>query len=65
MLLSRLKALSLFALAWLDGVSARAIGTDLKLLNGRQQEIVTWDDKSLFINGERLMIFSAEFHAFR
>ncbi|OHW89603.1 glycosyl hydrolase family 35 protein [Colletotrichum incanum] len=65
MLLSRLKALSLLALAWLDGVSARAIGTDLKLLNGRQQDIVTWDDKSLFINGERLMIFSAEFHAFR
>jgi hypothetical protein len=26
---------------------------------------VTWDDKSLFINGERLMIFSAEIHAFR
>ncbi|WYZ36897.1 hypothetical protein EsH8_II_000403 [Colletotrichum jinshuiense] len=65
MLLSRVKALSLLALAWLDGVSARAIGTDLKLLNGRQQDIVTWDDKSLFINGERLMIFSAEFHAFR
>ncbi|TQN68898.1 putative beta-galactosidase A [Colletotrichum shisoi] len=65
MLLSRVKALSLLALAWLDGVSARAVGRDLKLLNGRQQDIVTWDDKSLFINGERLMIFSAEFHAFR
>lgn len=32
---------------------------------GRQQEIVTWDDHSLFINGERLMLFSGEFHAFR
>ncbi|KXH56688.1 glycosyl hydrolase family 35 [Colletotrichum salicis] len=65
MLLSRLKALSLLALAWLDGVNARAIGTGLKPLNGRQQDIVTWDDKCLSINGERLMIFSAEFHAFR
>ncbi|KAH7363213.1 beta-galactosidase [Plectosphaerella cucumerina] len=34
-------------------------------LVGRQQEIVTWDDHSLFINGERLMVFSGEFHAFR
>jgi hypothetical protein len=31
----------------------------------RQQDIVTWDDKSLFINGERLMIFSGEVHPFR
>ena len=29
------------------------------------QDIVTWDDKSLMIHGQRLMIFSAEFHPFR
>ncbi|KAI1490140.1 glycoside hydrolase superfamily [Biscogniauxia mediterranea] len=29
------------------------------------QDIVTWDNRSLFINGERLMIFSGEFHPFR
>jgi hypothetical protein len=26
---------------------------------------ITWDDKSLFIRGERIMIFSGEFHPFR
>lgn len=26
---------------------------------------VTWDDKSLFVNGERIMIFSGEVHPFR
>jgi hypothetical protein len=29
------------------------------------QNIVTWDEHSLFINGQRLMIFSGEFHPFR
>ncbi|KAI9042941.1 glycoside hydrolase family 35 protein [Aspergillus affinis] len=29
------------------------------------QKIVTWDDKSLFVNGERIAIFSAEVHPFR
>ncbi|OCT47613.1 putative beta-galactosidase A [Cladophialophora carrionii] len=29
------------------------------------QDIVTWDDTSLFIRGERVMIFSGEFHPFR
>jgi hypothetical protein len=29
------------------------------------QDIVTWDEHSLFINGERIMIFSGEFHPFR
>ncbi|KAK2028439.1 family 35 glycosyl hydrolase [Colletotrichum zoysiae] len=65
MLLSRVKALALVALAWFDVVSPRSIGTDLRLLNGRRQDVVTWDDKSLLINGKRLMVFSAEFHAFR
>ncbi|RLL97383.1 hypothetical protein CFD26_106997 [Aspergillus turcosus] len=29
------------------------------------QKYVTWDAKSLFVNGERIMIFSGEFHPFR
>ncbi|VUC34740.1 unnamed protein product [Clonostachys rosea] len=29
------------------------------------QDIVTWDDKSLFIHGERLMLYAAEMHPFR
>ncbi|KAL3431795.1 putative beta-galactosidase A [Aspergillus tetrazonus] len=29
------------------------------------QKYVTWDDKSLFINGERVMIFGAEIHPWR
>ncbi|PWY65732.1 beta-galactosidase extracellular [Aspergillus heteromorphus CBS 117.55] len=29
------------------------------------QEYITWDDKSLFIKGERIMIFSGEFHPYR
>ncbi|KAL6352317.1 hypothetical protein LRP88_14401 [Fusarium phalaenopsidis] len=29
------------------------------------QDIVTWDEHSLFINGERVTIFSAEIHPFR
>lgn len=29
------------------------------------QDIVTWDEHSLFINGERLFIYSGEFHPYR
>ncbi|KAF2761706.1 family 35 glycosyl hydrolase [Pseudovirgaria hyperparasitica] len=29
------------------------------------QDIVTWDDKSIFINGERVLLFSGEIHPFR
>ncbi|KIW28430.1 uncharacterized protein PV07_08096 [Cladophialophora immunda] len=29
------------------------------------QDIVTWDETSLFIHGQRIMIFSGEFHPFR
>ncbi|KAF1989362.1 glycoside hydrolase family 35 protein [Aulographum hederae CBS 113979] len=29
------------------------------------QDIVTWDDKSMFVRGERVMFFSGEFHPFR
>jgi hypothetical protein len=29
------------------------------------QDIVTWDEHSVFINGQRLMLFNGEFHPFR
>ncbi|KAJ5581740.1 hypothetical protein N7535_000360 [Penicillium sp. DV-2018c] len=29
------------------------------------QNLVTWDDKSLFVNGERIMLFSGEIHPYR
>lgn len=29
------------------------------------QDVVTWDEHSIFIHGERAMIFSAEMHPFR
>lgn len=45
---------------------ARALGSDgTQILGTRDQDIVTFDDHSLFINGERVMIFSGEFHPFR
>ncbi|KAL4876298.1 putative beta-galactosidase A [Aspergillus karnatakaensis] len=60
-------------------LAARAIGTSLThKLNGFSitehpdpekrellQDLVTWDEKSLFIKGERAMIFAAEIHPWR
>lgn len=53
------------------GSLARALGSGTEvLLEARQQQpplqdVVTWDDHSLMINGERVMIFSGEVHPFR
>jgi hypothetical protein len=29
------------------------------------QDLVTWDEHSLFVRGERIMLYSGEFHPFR
>lgn len=29
------------------------------------QDIVTWDEHSLFVHGERVLFYSGEFHPFR
>ncbi|KAL8281653.1 hypothetical protein RB600_005195 [Gaeumannomyces tritici] len=29
------------------------------------QDLVTWDDRSIFVRGERVMVFAGEFHPFR
>lgn len=66
--------LSIYLLALLQGVSAlvlgnggRAIIRETPDLDKRDllQDLVTWDEKSLFVRGERIMIFSGEFHPFR
>jgi beta-galactosidase len=71
-----MKLLSVCAVALL---AAQAAGASIKhKLNGYTimehsdpakrellQKYVTWDDKSLFVNGERIMIFSGEVHPFR
>ena len=46
-------------------VQSRAVSHSINDLHSRQQEIVTWDDHSIFVHGERLMVFSGEFHPFR
>ena len=33
--------------------------------DGLHQDLVTWDEHSLFVRGERIMIYSGEFHPFR
>ncbi|KAG7135028.1 beta-galactosidase A like protein [Verticillium longisporum] len=68
MLPKSLRALFL-GLALATSVGAKGLDQnvhDIKQVGSRQaQNIVTWDDHSLFINGERLMVFSGEFHPFR
>ncbi|KAJ9611262.1 hypothetical protein H2200_004445 [Cladophialophora chaetospira] len=70
-----------FSVIWaLAGVAMRAVALVLPThelgafkiiehpdLTKRQllQSIVTWDNASLFIRGERIMLFSGEFHPFR
>lgn len=65
MMLSKPLQLLSLGLSLASVVSAASAGDTTQGLAGRQQEIVTWDDHSLFVNGERLMVFSGEFHAFR
>ncbi|KAI8295878.1 putative beta-galactosidase A [Colletotrichum sp. SAR 10_98] len=46
---------------FIDGISGR-----LHVIDKRQyQDVVSWDEQSLFVNGERAMIFSGEIHPFR
>ncbi|KAJ5682629.1 Glycoside hydrolase family 35 [Penicillium macrosclerotiorum] len=46
-----------------DGFSIREHPDPVK--RAQLQKYVTWDEHSLFINGERLMIFSGEVHPYR
>ncbi|KAI1324310.1 glycoside hydrolase family 35 protein [Xylariaceae sp. FL0255] len=63
----------LAATVLLSGAHASVYGGDFGMpntvmraaTNQTLQDIVTWDEQSLFINGERIMIFSGEVHPFR
>ncbi|KXJ91390.1 family 35 glycosyl hydrolase [Microdochium bolleyi] len=65
MLFSKIGVIPLLGLSWLSSAQILNVDSRSNAHSKRQQDIVTWDDKSLMINGERLMIFSAEFHPFR
>jgi Glycosyl hydrolases family 35 len=60
-----------FALAGSDALSTTSSGSRLSsgIHNAEKQEllqdIVTWDEQSLFIRGERVMLWSGEVHPFR
>ena len=50
------------------GISARAVGgKPTQLIKDKRalQDIVTWDEHSIFVRGERIMLFSGEFHPYR
>lgn len=53
----------------LPGLTSALIGRPSTLFHPERrellQDVVTFDNYSLFINGERTMIFSGEFHPFR
>ncbi|KAI8226687.1 putative beta-galactosidase E [Colletotrichum sp. SAR 10_96] len=51
--------LALLLLPWAQALITRANTT------APSQDIVTWDNHSLFINGERIIIMSGEFHPWR
>ena len=58
----------LVCLGLVFGVSARAVGgKPAQLIKDKRalQDIVTWDEHSIFVRGERIMLFSGEFHPYR
>jgi hypothetical protein len=67
----RLRYLLLLCAAALQCCTATSPGQapESVLQDGRKtellQNIVTWDEKSLYIHGERAMIWSGEVHPFR
>jgi hypothetical protein len=61
---------SFVSLLLLTFASARALSAKPKSLNVRVttdglQDIVTWDEHSIFVRGERVLFYSGEFHPFR
>ena len=59
---------TLFILGLLGGILARAVGgKPNQIIKDKRalQDIVTWDEHSIFIRGERLMLFNGEFHPYR
>jgi len=59
---------------WLLAITVGVLGTQASPLSikprqtsyaGQNQSLVTWDEHSFMIRGERLFFFSGEFHPFR
>lgn len=65
-----LQCLSTCLVAGFAAQTVAAPASNMQRLQVRQnseplQDIVTWDQHSLFVNGERLMFYSGEVHPFR
>ncbi|KAH8886198.1 putative beta-galactosidase A [Thozetella sp. PMI_491] len=60
---------TLLALHGADVSALRLGGRDMQVIDpGKRtalQDLVTWDDRSLFVHGERIMFYSGEFHPWR
>ncbi|PCG90900.1 Glycoside hydrolase, family 35 [Penicillium occitanis (nom. inval.)] len=60
-----------FSAAFLLSTLALSLGSEGRAVNLRRhsnsslEDLVTWDEHSFFVRGERLMIFAGEFHPFR
>jgi hypothetical protein len=71
MLLQKLLQAALISCTAIQDVSARALaGKPNDFIKPYKrgeplQDIVTWDEHSLLIRGERVMLYSGEFHPFR
>lgn len=71
MLLQKLLQAALISSTAIQDVSARALaGKPNDFIQPYKrgeplQDIVTWDEHSLLIRGERVMLYSGEFHPFR
>lgn len=66
----RLASVGALALAALTATSARRSSQKVQAINFKRastglQDVVTWDEYSLKINGERVFIFSGEVHPYR
>lgn len=61
------QALSLLCcLAWVFGFPSRLDAVDRRQSQaGAKQDIVTYDKHSVYINGQRILLYNAEFHAYR
>ena len=69
MTFSRFIAIIVLSLIFLQGVGRAVSGNSHELIKPYKrallQDIVTWDQYSLFVRGKRIFFYSGEFHPFR
>jgi hypothetical protein len=56
-------ALAAFSVAEALSIGSRKVNIDPKS-NGLQN-VVTWDEHTIFVHGERVLFYSGEYHPFR